>query len=161
MCQHRGVTRRAGALRLPLTLLGGGAALGAAGLAYAAGYEVRAFTLRRVSVPVLAPGQRPLRVLHLSDLHLVPDQRRKRAWVRALAGLEPDLVVDTGDNLGHLEAVPAVLDALGSLLERPGAFVMGSNDYYAPAGTVAYTFPGRGAAAYPGQRVVLYVSSGS
>ena len=52
--------------------------------------------------------------------------------MRALAGLEPDLVVDTGDNLGHLEAVPAVLDALGPLLERPGAFVMGSNDYYAP-----------------------------
>jgi predicted MPP superfamily phosphohydrolase len=112
--------------------LAGGAALGAAGLTWAAGYELRAFTLRRVEVPVLAAGQRPLRVLHLSDLHLVPNQRRKRAWVRALAGLEPDLVVDTGDNLGHLEAVPAVLDALGPLLERPGAFVMGSNDYYAP-----------------------------
>ena len=84
------------------------------------------------TVPVLAPGQRPLRVLHVSDLHLVPTQRRKIEWVRALAGLEPDLVVDTGDNLAHLDAVPAVLDALGPLLERPGAFVMGSNDYYAP-----------------------------
>ena len=52
--------------------------------------------------------------------------------MRALAGLEPDLVIDTGDNLGHLDAVPAVLEALGPLLERPGAFVMGSNDYYAP-----------------------------
>ena len=31
-----------------------------------------------------------------------------------------------GDNLAHVEAVPAVLDALGPLLERPGAFVMGS-----------------------------------
>ena len=67
------------------------------------------------------PGQPPLRVLHLSDLHLTPDQRRKRDWVCAsLAGLEPDLVVNTGDNLAHQDAVPAVLDALGPLLERPG-----------------------------------------
>ena len=145
MCQHRGVRRRTAALRLPLATLAGGAALGAAALTWAAGYEVRAFTLRRAEVPVLAPGQRPLRVLHLSDLHLVPDQRRKRDWVRALAGLEPDLVVDTGDNLGHLEAVPAVLDALGPLLERPGAFVMGSNDYYAPMfkNPVRYLLPAR------------------
>ena len=71
-------------------------------------------------------------MLHITDLHLTPNQRRKRDWVRSLAGLEPDFVIDTGDNLAHREAVPAVLDALGPLLERPGAFVMGSNDYYVP-----------------------------
>jgi predicted MPP superfamily phosphohydrolase len=116
------------ALALPLTAL----AAAAAGLGYAAGYEVRSFRLRRVTVPVLAPGARPLRVLHITDLHLTPNQKRKRDWVQALAGLEPDFVIDTGDNLAHPEAVPAVLEALGPLLERPGAFVMGSNDYYAP-----------------------------
>lgn len=126
------------AIHPPLTRPGLGAAALAltagavGGLGYAAGVEVRSFRLRRATVPVLAPGQRPLRVLHVSDLHLVPDQRRKRAWVRSLAALEPDLVIDTGDNLAHRESVPAVLDALGPLLERPGAFVMGSNDYYAP-----------------------------
>jgi beta-lactam-binding protein with PASTA domain len=31
---------------------------------------------------------------------------------------------------------------------------------YAPAGTVAYSYPGNGASAYPGQRIVLYVSAG-
>lgn len=113
-------------------MVGGGVAAGAAALGWAAGVEVRSFRVRRVEVPVLAPGSRPLRVLHLTDLHMTPGQRKKREWVRALAGLEPDLVVDTGDNLAHREAVPAVLDALGPLLERPGAFVMGSNDYYAP-----------------------------
>ena len=145
VCQHRGVTPRARAVRLPLATLGGGAVVGAPCLCWAAGYEVRAFRLRRVEVPVLAPGERPLRVLHLSDLHLVPDQRRKRAWLRSLAGLEPDLVVDTGDNLAHQEAVPAVLDALGPLLERPGVFVMGSNDYYAPTfkNPVRYLLPDR------------------
>ena len=116
------------ALAVPAAVL----AAAAAGLAYAGGYEVRSFRLRRVTVPVLAPGARPLRVLHITDLHLTPNQRRKRDWVRSLAGLEPDFVIDTGDNLAHLEAVPAVLEALGPLLERPGAFVMGSNDYYVP-----------------------------
>ncbi len=112
--------------------LAGLAVLGAGVLAYGAGYEVRAFTLRRVVVPVLPAGQRPLRVLQVSDLHMTPDQSRKRAWVRSLAALEPDLVIDTGDNLAHPESVPHVLDALGPLLERPGLFVFGSNDYYSP-----------------------------
>ena len=133
---------------MPLALAGGGVAA----LGWAAGYEVRAFRLRRVQVPVLAPGSRPLRVLHLSDLHLTPGQRRKRDWVRALAGLEPDLVVNTGDNLAHREAVPAVLDALGPLLERPGVFVTGSNDYYAPTvkNPLRYLLPDDGRRAHAG-----------
>jgi uncharacterized protein len=110
----------------------GTAAAAAAGLVYSAGYEVRSFRLRRVTVPVLAAGQPPLRVLQVTDLHMTPGQRRKREWVRRLAALQPDLVVDTGDNLAHVEAVPSVLDALEPLLELPGAFVFGSNDFFAP-----------------------------
>jgi predicted MPP superfamily phosphohydrolase len=109
-----------------------GASLGAAGLAYAAGYEAHAYTLRRVEVPVLRPGQRPLRVLHVSDLHLTPAREREVAWVRALDALEPDLVINTGDNLASTTAVPTALRALEPLMRRPGAFVPGSNDYYAP-----------------------------
>ncbi|WP_432561481.1 metallophosphoesterase [Kineococcus sp. SYSU DK003] len=105
---------------------------GAAGIGYAAGYEVRAFALRHAVVPVLPPGKAPVRVLHLSDLHLVPHQHRKRAWVAALADLEPDLVVVTGDNLAAQDAVPAVLETYAGLLPRPGVFVLGSNDYWAP-----------------------------
>ncbi len=104
----------------------------AAGVGYAAGYERQAFTLRRFTVPVLAPGAQPLRILHLSDLHLTPGQRHKQAWVRSLAELEPDLVVDTGDNIAHPGAVDALVAALDGLLDRPGVFVMGSNDYFAP-----------------------------
>jgi len=115
-------------LNIGLTALG----IGAAGLAYAAGYEVRAFRLRRFEVPVLPVGSAPLRILQVSDLHMRPGQRRKQQWVQQLAELEPDLVINTGDNLAHHESVPAVLDALGPLLDRPGAFVPGSNDYYGP-----------------------------
>jgi predicted MPP superfamily phosphohydrolase len=109
------------------------AAVGAGGLAYASLIERNAFTLRRVSVPVLPPGAASLRVLHVSDIHLVPRQARKIEWIRSLASLDPDLIVNTGDNLADLEAVPAVLRALEPLLAVPGVFVMGSNDYFAPS----------------------------
>ncbi|PWI41015.1 metallophosphoesterase [Streptomyces sp. ICBB 8177] len=107
-------------------------AVGAAGVAYAAGFEVRSFRLRRVEVPVLKPGARPLRVLQVSDVHMVRGQDKKRRWLQSLAGLRPDFVINTGDNLSDPEAVPDVLDALGPLLEFPGAYVFGSNDYYGP-----------------------------
>lgn len=107
-------------------------AVGAAGIGYAAGVERLSFRLRRVDVPVLPHGARPLRVLQLTDMHLTPGQRRKRDWVRSLADLQPDFVIDTGDNLAHPDAVPMAMDVLEPLLDRPGAFVLGSNDYYGP-----------------------------
>ena len=91
------------------------------------------FTLREVTVPVLPAGQRDLRVLHVSDIHLVPSQASKIAWVRDLAALRPDLVVDTGDNMAHRDALGPLLGALEPLLALPGVFVMGSNDYFAPS----------------------------
>jgi predicted MPP superfamily phosphohydrolase len=108
------------------------AGTGAATVAYAAGIERRHWTLREATIPVLPPGSRSLRVLHLSDLHMTPAQRSKQQWVAGLAALEPDLVVDTGDNLAHARAVPSVLAALNPLLSRPGVFVFGSNDYFGP-----------------------------
>ncbi|MGY1651570.1 metallophosphoesterase [Geodermatophilus sp. SYSU D01119] len=107
-------------------------AAGASTVAYASLYERTRWTLRRFDVPVLAPGSAPLTVLHLSDLHMTAGQRSKQDWVAALDGLEPDLVVDTGDNLAGHDAVPAVLRSLDPLLDRPGVFVTSSNDYFAP-----------------------------
>ncbi|MEU2559466.1 metallophosphoesterase [Streptomyces longispororuber] len=107
-------------------------ATAAAGIAYSAGIETRLFRLRRVTVPVLPPGMRPLRVLQVSDIHMVSGQRRKQRWLRSLAGLRPDFVINTGDNLSDPEGVPEVLDALGPLMAFPGVYVFGSNDYYGP-----------------------------
>lgn len=113
--------------------IGGGLlAAGAVTFGYASLIERNLFTLRRFDVPVLAPDAEPLRVLHLSDLHLTPQQHRKQQWVAALAGTDPDLVVVTGDNIAHPEALEAVARAYGELLDRPGAFVFGSNDYAGP-----------------------------
>ncbi|HJQ04863.1 MAG TPA: metallophosphoesterase [Nocardioides sp.] len=126
-------------------------ALGVAGVggglvtAYAV-WEARQYTLREVTVSVLPAGMRPLRVLHLSDIHMTPYQHGKQDWLRSLADLEPDLVIDTGDNLAHQGSVPVVLDALGSLLDRPGVFVHGSNDYFEPRlrNPIQYLLPDKG-----------------
>jgi predicted MPP superfamily phosphohydrolase len=110
----------------------GALAAGAATLAYASLYERTRWTLRRIDVPVLAPGSAPLRLLHVSDVHMTAGQRSKQEWLAGLADLRPDLVVDTGDNLAGQDAVPPTLRALDGLLDVPGAFVTSSNDYYAP-----------------------------
>jgi predicted MPP superfamily phosphohydrolase len=116
---------------------------GAAALAYGGLYENHAYTLRRFTVPVLAPGTRPVRLLHVSDLHLTPGQHRKQQWIRGLAELEPDLVINTGDTLSAVDGIPAVLHALEPLLAFPGAFVPGNNDYFAPRAKnpLRYFFP--------------------
>jgi len=122
------------------SLAAGIVATGAAVFAYAALVERNLFTVRRFDVPVLAPDAEPLRILHLSDLHLMPGQRRKQDWVAQLAGLDPDLVIITGDNIAHPDAVPAVERAYGPLFRYPGAFVFGSNDYRGPVFRNPFTY---------------------
>src|SRR6185312_8350798 len=102
-------------------LVVGAVGLGLGVAAYASLVERNWFRLRRVVVPVLAPGAAPLRVLHLSDLHMTPGQGRKQRWVASLASLEPDLVVVTGDNLASVSAVPSVMSAFEPLFSFPGA----------------------------------------
>lgn len=124
---------------LPLALL----TTAAATTAYAGLIERTRWTLRRYDVPILAPGSAPLRVLHLSDMHMTAGQSGKQEWIRALDALEPDLVLSTGDHIAGQTAVPGALTALGPMLGRPGAFVFGSNDYFAPRpkNPLKYLFP--------------------
>lgn len=109
-----------------------GAAAGLAAVGYGL-WEKNQFVLREETLPILPAGQRPFTILHLSDIHFVPGQDTKAAWLQSLASLKPDLVVNTGDNLSHVKAVDPLLEALRPLLEFPGVFVPGSNDYYAPS----------------------------
>jgi len=111
--------------------------IGGTGLtgAYASLIERQNYRLRRFQVPALPPGRPGLTLLHLSDLHLMPGQRRKIAWLQRLAGQRPDFVVTTGDLVSHPKALPALARALGPLAGIPGVFVTGSNDYFGPGPT--------------------------
>ena len=51
------------------------------------------------------------------------------AWVRGLAALRPDVVVDTGDNLSFANGLEPLERALEPFLDLPGAFVLGDHDY--------------------------------
>lgn len=120
--------------------IGGGLAV----TGWAAGIERRRFVLRHYQVPALPAGAAPLRILHLADFHLAPGQRKKIRFVRRLAQLEPDLVVLTGDNYGHRDALPELVEILAPFRGMPGVSVFGSNDYYEPVlkNPLTYVLPG-------------------
>lgn len=123
-------------------LAAGALGVGVACLAYGIGIERTAFQVRRISAAVLPPGAESLRLLHVSDIHLLPRQTRKRDFLRGLAGLQPDVVVTTGDNIAAHDAIGPLIDSLGRLVDVPGVFVFGSNDFEAPRFTlpVRYLF---------------------
>ena len=107
-------------------------AAGAATAAWGVLVERELFTIRRATLPLLPAGSPDLRVLHLSDLHMAPWQRHKQRFVRELGELEPDLVVDTGDNLWHQLGLLGLKAALEPFRGVPGVHVHGSNDYWEP-----------------------------
>ena len=116
------------------------AAFGLGTLAWGALVERNRFALRTLTVPVLQPGARALTVLHLSDLHMAPWQQAKQEWIRGLAVYEPDLVIDTGDNLGHQRGIEGIEYALEPFRGIPGVFVHGSNDYHGPVAKNPFTY---------------------
>lgn len=123
--------------RSPATRVVAGLAAGGAGVLAYSLWEARQYTLRQVHVsltggttPATLP---PLRLLHLSDLHLSPRDGDRIAWVQSLSREEPDVVVVTGDFHGDADGPELALRALRPLLDRPGFYVRGSNDYFAPA----------------------------
>jgi predicted MPP superfamily phosphohydrolase len=91
-----------------------------------------AYKVRTATLPLLPKGSRDIKILHFSDLHLTPNKKREIADIKSFIDLLPDLVISTGDFLAHKDVVKTVVGALDQLLELPGLFVFGSNDYYAP-----------------------------
>jgi predicted MPP superfamily phosphohydrolase len=100
------------------------------------------FTVVRGEAAVLPKGSAAIRVLHISDIHMAPWQKRKQRFIAQLISEKPDLVVNTGDNLGHKNVVDETLASLDALMHVAGVFVNGSNDYFAPRfkSPVAYLF---------------------
>jgi uncharacterized protein len=120
--------------RTALTALGAVGAVGVGAAVWGFGIERYLFTLRRHELAILPAGSPSLTVLHLSDAHMAPWQRRKQRWIADLADLtQPDLVVNTGDNLGHEDGLRGIRAAFDPLAGVRGVFVHGSNDVTAPS----------------------------
>lgn len=116
-------------------------ALGLACAIWGIGIERHLYRVRETQIKDALPaGSESIRVLHLSDIHLAPWQRRKSRWVSQLVRLNPDLIVNTGDNMSHRNAVDAALEMLEPLQSVPGVFVNGSNDYHAPTFRNPFTY---------------------
>ena len=114
-------------------------AAGVACVAYGTLIERRWYRLQRIGLPgaLRRPADTPdgrLRILHVSDVHLVPGQDHRIRFLADLARLDHDLVVATGDLLGATDAEDLTADALAPLTagDRPGLVVLGSNDLYGP-----------------------------
>jgi predicted MPP superfamily phosphohydrolase len=112
----------------------------ACGLAAWSLYEPFRFRLRRLRLTMT--GAPPLRILHVSDLHMAPRHKALQRWLRSVpdqVGEPPDLVIATGDLVEGNEGIDAAVAALSPLRARLGRYyVLGSHDYFVPSG-MAYT----------------------
>ena len=114
--------------------LAGLGAVGVSAAVWGTCIERYLFTVRRHDLALLPPGSPSLTVLHLSDAHMAPWQHRKQKWIARLAEeVQPDLVINTGDNLGHEDGLRGIRSAFDPLRGVPGAFVHGSNDVTGPS----------------------------
>jgi predicted MPP superfamily phosphohydrolase len=115
--------------------LGALATLGVGALAvasYGALVERQRFRVRRDIAAVLDAGSEPIQILHLSDIHMAPWNKTAVSFIKSLVDLEPDLIIGTGDFLGHPEGLDALTEALAPLAGIPGVVTHGSNDKIAP-----------------------------
>lgn len=111
----------------------GGAALAAGGLGYGFGVEPRWLDVRSVRVGLSRRLERPVRILHLADLHrsrvvglALIDRAARRGLQRA-----PDLICLTGDYVtaGDAVSLDGYAETLSALSARAPTFaVLGNHD---------------------------------
>jgi predicted MPP superfamily phosphohydrolase len=85
-----------------------------------------------VRVARLPAGTPPLRIAHLTDLHVgrVTPEARLVAAVEAANAFEPDVVCLTGDYVAHsLRYLPRLMHCLKGL-KRPAFATLGNHDYW-------------------------------
>ncbi|HEV3122270.1 MAG TPA: metallophosphoesterase [Isosphaeraceae bacterium] len=117
-----------------LVILFRGAILGLAALGLlcvAYGYFVEPnwldVTHARIATPKLAPGTRPLRIVHISDLHCEAKPRLEEKLPELIARERPDIIVFTGDSLNTREGLPVFRACLTKLATIAPTFVVRGN----------------------------------
>lgn len=121
------------AAKAALTAVAAVGAVGAGAATWGMGIERYLFTVRYHALRVLPRDADALRILHISDAHMAPWQHHKQEWIAGLARLGPDLIVNTGDNIGHRDGLTGLREAFEPFTGVPGLFVHGSNDFQGPS----------------------------
>lgn len=110
----------------------GSLALAAVGLlCFAYGYFVEPYwpqvTRVRVESPKLKGAPRPVRVVHISDLHCDPEPRLEERLPDIIAAERPDLIVYTGDSLNSPEGLPVLRRLLPRLASIAPTYAVRGN----------------------------------
>jgi predicted MPP superfamily phosphohydrolase len=100
-------------------------------LCFAYGYFVEPYwpqvTRARVESDRLAGATRPVRVVHISDLHCDPAPRLEERLPALVAAERPDIIVFTGDSLNSPEGLPVLKPLLKRLAEVAPTFAVRGN----------------------------------
>jgi hypothetical protein len=119
---HKGISRRR-------FLSLGAAGLAGALLAETVWYEPQALQVEQSTIPSALPGGR-IRMVQVSDLHLSSFNNYFKTVANTVAGLEPDLIVLTGDYLEEERNIRGVLSFLKELHAPHGIYAVQGNWEY-------------------------------
>src|ERR1044072_4443801 len=81
----------------------------------------------RIESPKLKGAQRPVRVVHISDLHCDPEPRLEERLPDLIAAERPDLIVYTGDSINSPEGLPVLRKLLPRLARVAPTYVARGN----------------------------------
>ncbi len=105
------------------------AAVGVVCMAY--GYFIEPYWLSvtrvRLASAKLPRGARPIRLIHISDLHSDPKVRLEERLPDVIAAERPDLIVFTGDSLNSPAGLPVLRSCLTRLAQVAPTFVVKGN----------------------------------
>jgi predicted MPP superfamily phosphohydrolase len=100
-------------------------------LCFAYGYFIEpywpAVTRARIESAKLPQGARPVRLVHISDLHSDPRPRLEERLPGIVAALRPDLIVFTGDALNSPAALPVFKNCMTQLARIAPTFAVRGN----------------------------------
>ncbi|MCI0491210.1 MAG: metallophosphoesterase [Blastocatellia bacterium] len=136
------------------------AALGIVCISY--GYFIEPYwpSVTRVSIrsSKLSAGSRPIRIVHISDLHCDPEPRLEARLPDIIAAEEPDIIVFTGDAINSPAAAPAFKELLRRLVNVAPTFTVRGNWDTAFWRNIDLT-EGTGAKELDGQTAVIEIDS--
>lgn len=94
------------------------------------GYFIESYWIDVKNVPVLTEkfSSSSIRVVQITDTHCVSRMQNERRIIEIVNGLDPDIIVFTGDSANDIKALPLFRETLGRLNARIGKFAVTGNE---------------------------------